>query len=55
MEYDKKLCPGCKVGFEQYILDKHSPECPYLSAHNGNSCPFYKKLEKEKINTTNLS
>lgn len=55
MEKNEKLCPGCQVGFEQYILDKQSPECPYLSAHNGKFCPFYKRIEDTQKEPDELS
>ncbi len=42
----RKLCPNCKTGKETYALDERSPECPYLSLHNGRKCSMYVKLDK---------
>lgn len=44
---EKKICPNCLTGAESYMLDRHSPECPYLYCHNGKKCPFYKPLSKD--------
>lgn len=44
----KNLCSHCKTGKDTYELDRRSPECPYLSFHNGDECCMYKRLRKQK-------
>lgn len=54
---EKRLCPKCKTGFEQYILDKSSPECPFIASNTGCFCPFFIELtgwELRKINYQNI-
>ncbi len=46
--FKRKLCPHCKTGKYTYELDPHSPECPYLSLHNGRKCSMYEKLDGPK-------
>ena len=43
----KILCPDCKTGEENYIIDPGSPACPYISCYNGESCAYYIPVEGE--------
>lgn len=44
----KQLCPDCKTGKRMYELDPMAPECPYLSMHNGKTCPMYEGADELK-------
>ncbi len=44
----KKLCSRCGRGEGSYALDPRSPECPYLSCHDGKHCPMYAKMKPRK-------
>ena len=43
-QYNPQLCPNCKTGRESYLLDHHSPFCPYLKYHDGKTCAFFEEL-----------
>ncbi len=43
-ENTKELCPNCKTGQKAYLLDRHSPFCPYITYHNGVTCFMFKPL-----------
>ncbi len=45
---EKLLCPMCETGRKTYLLDKKSPECPYMVAFNEKGCAFFQKIEKKK-------
>ena len=44
--FTEKLCPNCKTGQYTYQLDSSSPECPYLSCHNGKSCSMFERINE---------
>lgn len=48
MSDNQQLCPRCKTGYEQYMLDQKAPECPYMSVNNGRFCPFFENFEKSE-------
>lgn len=41
----KGICSHCKIGKDSFELDKQSVECPYITCHNGESCPMFKAVE----------
>ena len=43
----KKVCPNCERGKDSYELDRRSPECPYLSCHDGKRCSMFVKMQKQ--------
>ncbi|MBE5040556.1 hypothetical protein [Ructibacterium gallinarum] len=51
-KYNPQLCPICKKGRDSYLMDNHSPFCPYLHYHNGKTCSRFEELKKSKFNIT---
>ncbi len=48
----KQLCPKCKTGKEQLLLDPIAPECPYLDIHDGKNCTMFVCIEEENNEET---
>lgn len=47
-ELNEQLCPKCKIGQDSYMLDNHSPFCPYIQYNNGKECSFFKEIIEHK-------
>lgn len=43
-----QLCPNCKTGRDNYLLDGKEPFCPYIHLHNGTSCSRFVLLENNE-------
>lgn len=47
-QYSPQLCPNCKTGMDSFLLDNHSPFCPYLYLHDGNNCPKFTAINSNE-------
>ena len=48
LNINKQLCPKCKTGIQQLLLDPLAPECPYLWMHDGKNCTMFVCINEEK-------
>lgn len=48
LNINKQLCPKCKTGIQQLMLDPTAPECPYLGMHDGEMCAMFVSISDEK-------
>ena len=44
--HEKRLCPDCRTGEIERILDSRIKECPYIDLYKNSSCPKYVPIDK---------
>lgn len=44
--HEKRLCPDCRTGEIERILDSRIKECPYIDLYKNSNCPKYVPIDK---------